>query len=99
MNFSLPDFTKCLEFNELFDMMGINKVNLIQLTEKDFTRTIKKKEKIKLSYEEVSRFKNVFEKGITIANTNNISTNEDGLLEFNGLTCCIYITKRCRSFF
>ncbi len=91
MNFNLPDFTKCLEFNELFDMMGIKKVNLIQLTEKDFTRTVEKKQKVKLSTEETARFLNSFSKGVSITDRDRITTNKDGLLEINGASCCIYI--------
>ena len=95
--FSFPDFTKCVQFNELHILMGISEIHLSPIPEETFTRTITKTIKRSLSDSEKADFLDKFSKGIDFR-PNEIKANNNGLLELNGQGCCIYIKEQHQNY-
>ena len=91
----LPDFTKCVQIQNLFLNMGIREIKLSPLPENKFVRTIREVKTVTVANTEQITFRNKIKiTAVDIDPTQIRIDPKTGLLEVNGSKCCIYIKNQ-----
>ena len=92
----LPDFSKCVELQELLRDMGIQ--TLQALPKLEFTRTRHETRTVVVPNTQQLEFaKKIKMQSIPIIGKD-INFDKDGLIEINGLKCCIYIKNQSTNY-
>ena len=95
----LPNFRTCVEINNLLSKMGIINTSLRPLPERVYEHEVEKKIVKNISPGDYLKFKEQLENdGVDISNKEFKSNRNTGLLEVDGVSCCIYIKNQNHSF-
>lgn len=95
----LPDFTKCVQIQDLFLNMGIREIKLAPLPEDKFVRTIREVKTITIANTgQVSFREKIKTTAVDVDPTQIKIDSKTGLLEVNGSKCCIYIKNQWQGY-
>lgn len=96
----LPDFTKCVQFQNLFLKMGIREIKLSPLPENRFIRTIREIRTVTVPNTEQIKFRERIKTSAVEIDPKQIHVDpKTGLLEVNGVKCCIYIKNQNKPYY